>query len=57
MTKKPNDGTRYIGGMMVPKSIGTGRMLMHNHVRHTLDMPCGDQRLSRLDCVQSNTRL
>jgi hypothetical protein len=39
--KRDNDGRRYIAGMMVPKSIGAGRVLMHNRVRHTIDMPCG----------------
>jgi len=32
---------RYINVGMVPKSVGAGRVLMHNHVRHTVDMPCG----------------
>jgi hypothetical protein len=25
----------------VPKSVRRGRVLMHNHVRHSIDMPCG----------------
>jgi hypothetical protein len=25
----------------VPQSIGAGRVLCHNHVEHTVDMPCG----------------
>lgn len=32
---------RYVNGGTVPKSIGKGRVLAHNHVRHTIDMPCG----------------
>jgi hypothetical protein len=33
--------TRYISSFRIPESVGKGRALMHNHVRHTLDMPCG----------------
>jgi hypothetical protein len=33
--------TRYVSGDTVPKSVGPGRVLCHNHVRHTVDMPCG----------------
>jgi hypothetical protein len=25
----------------IPRSISSGRVLMHNHVRHTIDMPSG----------------
>jgi len=32
---------RYVRGLTVPKTIGTGRKLMHNNVRHTVDMPTG----------------
>ena len=32
---------RYIKALSVPKSIGTGRFLMHNHVRHSRTMPSG----------------
>ena len=32
---------RYTNGGMVPRSIGPGRVLMHNHVRHTVNMPNG----------------
>jgi hypothetical protein len=32
---------RYINGDSVPKSVGAGRVLCHNHVQHTVDMPCG----------------
>jgi hypothetical protein len=32
---------RYTIGMMVPKSIGVGRKLMHNSITHTIDTPCG----------------
>jgi hypothetical protein len=42
MTKSKSGRTRrYVQGMTVPKSIARGRVLMHNHVRHTADMPCG----------------
>jgi hypothetical protein len=34
-------GMRYVNGGTVPKSIGPGRKLMHNHVIHTVDMPVG----------------
>ena len=33
--------TRYINIFSVPKSVGAGRVLCHNHVQHTVDMPCG----------------
>jgi hypothetical protein len=33
---------RYVNGNTVPKSIGKGRVLMHNIVRHSRDMECGD---------------
>ncbi|SHG10243.1 hypothetical protein [Bradyrhizobium erythrophlei] len=33
--------TRYVRVFAVPKSVGPGRVLCHNHVRHTVDMPCG----------------
>jgi hypothetical protein len=33
--------TRYINMLTVPKSVGPGRVLCHNHVQHTVDMPCG----------------
>ena len=26
----------------MPKSIGKGRVLMHNHIRHSVDTPCGE---------------
>ena len=32
---------RYVEGGRVPKSVGAGRKLMHNHIRHTVDMPHG----------------
>jgi hypothetical protein len=32
---------RYVNGDCVPKSVGTGRVLCHNHIRHMTDMPCG----------------
>jgi hypothetical protein len=30
---------RYVNGGAVPKSVGVGRKLMHNHIRHTVDIP------------------
>jgi hypothetical protein len=33
---------QYVKGGTVPKSIGKGRVLMHNHVRHSRNMQCGD---------------
>src|ERR1700737_3042991 len=36
MTKR-----RYVQSFRVPQSIGEGRVLCHNHVQHTVDMPCG----------------
>jgi hypothetical protein len=32
---------RYINGDSVPKSVGAGRVLCHNHVQHKVDTPCG----------------
>jgi hypothetical protein len=32
---------RYVSMMQVPRAVGPGRVLMHNHVRHSVDMPCG----------------
>jgi hypothetical protein len=32
---------RYVEGFRVPKSVGSGRVLKHNHVRHTINQPCG----------------
>ena len=34
-------GMRYVNDDTVPKSVGPSRKLMHNHVRHTWDTPCG----------------
>ena len=34
-------GKRSISCFCVPKSVGAGRVLCHNHVRHTVDTPCG----------------
>ena len=31
----------YVADYTVPKSVGAGRKLMHNHVEHTIDTPCG----------------
>jgi hypothetical protein len=36
-----NSNLRYVRGLTVPKTIGTGRKLMHNDVRHTANMPTG----------------
>ena len=36
-----NSNLRYVRGLTVPKTIGTGRKLMHNNVRHTVNMPTG----------------
>jgi hypothetical protein len=32
---------RYVAGDTVPKSVGPGRVLVHNHLRHWIDQPCG----------------
>jgi len=32
---------RYVAVFQFPKSVGKGRVLAHNHVAHTVDMPCG----------------
>jgi hypothetical protein len=32
---------RFVNALTVPKSVGPGRILYHNYVRHSLDMPCG----------------
>jgi hypothetical protein len=32
---------RYITVFTVPRTVGKGRVLMHNHIRHSIDMPCG----------------
>ena len=39
-SKKAND-RRYVRGDTVPRSVAADRILLHNHVRHTKDMPCG----------------
>jgi hypothetical protein len=33
--------SRQINTFHIPKSVGAGRVLCHNHVQHTIDMPCG----------------
>jgi hypothetical protein len=33
---------RYVNGGTLPKSIRPGHVLMHNHVRHSRNMSCGD---------------
>jgi hypothetical protein len=35
------NGTRGVRISTVPKTLKPGRKLMHNHVMHTVDMPCG----------------
>jgi len=30
----------YVKVGTIPKWVGTGRVLMHNHIRHSKDMPC-----------------
>jgi hypothetical protein len=32
---------RYINPATLPKSVRDGRVLIHNHVRHKIDTPCG----------------
>jgi hypothetical protein len=32
---------RYVNGGTVPKTIGRGRVLMHNHIKHDKYTPCG----------------
>ena len=39
---KRSDHPRYVKDGTVPQSIGKGRALMHNHIRHSLDMPSGE---------------
>jgi hypothetical protein len=34
---------RYVNGNSVPKSVGKGRVLMHNHVQHDVDSLCGER--------------
>lgn len=42
MTRKPpSDGSRYYASFVMPRKISTGRVLAHNRVRHTVDMPNG----------------
>jgi hypothetical protein len=41
MSQRRDGMTQRYLGFGVPKSVGKGRVLMHNHVRHTIDMPCG----------------
>ena len=52
-----NSNLRYVRGLTVPKTIGTGRKLMHNNVRHTVNMPTGRQRLPGLDRYQGARRV
>jgi hypothetical protein len=51
----------YVRGGTVPKSIPAGRVLVHNHIRHTARTPCGErgfrawtqkleERLERCEC-------
>jgi hypothetical protein len=32
---------RYTRARAVPQSVSPGRVLAHNSIRHTVDMPCG----------------
>jgi hypothetical protein len=32
---------RYVNGNTVPRSVGKGRFLYHNHIRHAVNSPCG----------------
>jgi hypothetical protein len=42
MTKQTMKGCRRdVSGGIVPKTIGRGRVLMHNHVKHDKHTPCG----------------
>ena len=42
MTRKPlSDGSRYYASLVMPRKISQGRVLAHNRVRHTVDMPNG----------------
>lgn len=42
MTRKPlSDGSRYYARLVMPRKISQGRVLAHNRVRHTVDMPNG----------------
>jgi hypothetical protein len=34
-------GSRYTDTFTVPRAVAPGRVLAHNHVRHTVDMPQG----------------
>jgi len=43
MYKQTKNGTRYIAAFHVPKSIGDGRVLCHNHVIHTTITHCGER--------------
>jgi len=33
--------TRYVEAFRIPQSVGAGRVLMHNHIRHTINHPNG----------------
>jgi hypothetical protein len=35
------DRARYVRAFAIPRSVSAGRVLMHNHVQHTIGMPCG----------------
>jgi hypothetical protein len=35
------DRVRYVRGFTIPRSVATGLVLVHNHVQHTVDTPCG----------------
>jgi hypothetical protein len=35
------EGRRDVRGLTVPRTVPKGRVLAHNHIRHTVDMPSG----------------
>jgi len=45
----------YVKVGTIPKWVGTGRVLMHNHIRHSKDMPCG--ALPRMDRQHAAARV
>ncbi len=40
-TERHSVSIRYVGSLRVPRSMAPGRVLMHNHVQHSVDTPCG----------------
>lgn len=39
--RQPEPKMHYVGMLKVPRKVRDGMVLHHNHVRHTVDMPCG----------------